>query len=212
MFDISFLPHRLFNLLVYRPWLKRCLFSVGDNFRLGHSSSILNPGYFSIGHHFFSGPFSYFGTNANNPVEIGDYVMFGPGCTIQGGNHDIDFPGFMYLNKSIDHAKGVIRIGRGAWIGSRCTIISGADVGEGSVIGAMSLVNKPVPPFVVAGGVPVRVIKPRFSSVEQLASALLATKSKLKMEDILKTHSSLGLSYDSPASLSASGHDGWKRD
>jgi acetyltransferase-like isoleucine patch superfamily enzyme len=71
---------------------------VGIKSRLGHSSVLLNPGCFSLGDHFFSGLFSYFGTNTNNPVEIGNYVMFGQGCTIQGGNHDLEFQGVMYLN------------------------------------------------------------------------------------------------------------------
>lgn len=206
--DLSFLFQRLFNLLVYRPWLRRRLARVGANFRLGRSSTLLNPACFSIGHHFFSGPFSYFGTNSNNPVVIGDYVMFGPGCTIQGGNHDIGYQGFMYLNDSIHHEKGVIRIGNGAWIGSRCTIISGADIGEGSVIAAMSLVNKPVPPFVVVGGVPVRVIKPRFSSVNEVVNALRNTESKLKLHDVLEIHASLGFFYDSQGSGASGGHNG----
>lgn len=195
MFDISFLRQKLFNRLVYRPWLVRRLSHVGVDFRLGHSSVVLNPSCFSIGDHFFSGPFSYFGTNANNPVIIGDYVMFGPGCTIQGGNHDLGYQGYMYLNKRIDQASGVINIGHGAWIGSRCTIISGASIGEGSAIAAMSLVNKPIPPFVVAGGVPARVIRPRFGLIDELANTLRTTNSKLRLEEILEVHSSLGLSY-----------------
>lgn len=195
MLDISFVSQKLFNRLIYRPWLRWKLAKVGDNFRLGHSSVLLNPGRFSIGDHFFSGPFSYFGTNNNNPVYIGDYVMFGPGCTIQGGNHDVQYPGFMRLNQRIDDSNGIVKIGHGVWIGAQSTIVSGADIGEGSVVGAMSLVNKPIPPYVVAGGVPVRIIKPRFSSLIQLNSTLQATNSKLNLEDIVRAHSALGIRY-----------------
>jgi len=71
---------------------------------------ILNPGCFLFGDHFLSTPFSSFGTNTNNSVEIGDFVMFGSGSTIQGGNHDREFQGFAYLNKGIDHAGGVLKL------------------------------------------------------------------------------------------------------
>lgn len=195
MFDPSYLVSKLFNKYFYRIWLRLRMARVGNNFRIGHSSALLNPSYFSIGNNFFSGPFSYFGTNKKNPVVIGDFVMFGPGCTIQGGNHDMEFEGYMYNNKNIDHAKSVIKIGNGVWIGARCTIISGAQIGEGSIIAAMSLVNKPVPPFVVAGGVPVKIIKPRFSSIEKLSNTLKITNSNLKLKDVLDEHKSLGIVY-----------------
>lgn len=195
MVDCAFLFQKIFNRLVLRPLLRKRLGRVGLDFRLGHSSVILNPAYFSIGDYFFSGPFAYFGTNENYPVEIGDFVMFGPGCTIQGGNHDLEFEGYMYNNKNIDHADGAIRIGHGAWIGTRCTIITGAQIGEGSVIAAMSLVNKSIPPFVVAGGVPAKVIKPRFSSIKKLSNTLKNTNSALKLKDVLEEHKSLGLEY-----------------
>lgn len=58
----------------------------------------------------------------------------------------------------------VVRIGRGAWTGSAAVVL--ADVGEGLVVGAGSVVTKPLPPNVVAAGVPAKVIRPRFSPAE----------------------------------------------
>lgn len=48
-----------------------------------------------------------------------------------------------------------------AWIASNCTISNGVNIGKGSIIGANSFVNKNIPPFSIAGGVPARVIKSR---------------------------------------------------
>jgi acetyltransferase-like isoleucine patch superfamily enzyme len=55
----------------------------------------------------------------------------------------------------------VVRIGEGAWIGSASVVL--ADVGRGTVVGAGSVVTKPLPDHVLAAGVPARVIRPRFT-------------------------------------------------
>ena len=52
------------------------------------------------------------------------------------------------------------------WIGTGATILSGVDIGHGSVILAGSVVSKNVPPYAIVGGVPGKIIKYRFSSEE----------------------------------------------
>jgi acetyltransferase-like isoleucine patch superfamily enzyme len=63
-----------------------------------------------------------------------------------------------------------IRIGAGTWIGSGAVIL--ADVGCDSVVGAGSVVTKPIPDRVLAAGVPARVVRNRepASQPEELAS------------------------------------------
>ncbi len=112
-----------------------------------------------------------------------------------GGNHDVNLEGFIYQNTNIEHKQGEIKVGNGAWFGSNCTIISGADVGEGSIIGAMSLVNRKIPPFVIAGGVPVKVIKPRFKNITQIQNTLRNTQSDYSLDEILELHKNIGFNY-----------------
>ncbi len=54
-----------------------------------------------------------------------------------------------------------VTIGAGAWIGTNAVVL--ADVGAGTIVGAGSVVTKPLPAFVVAAGVPCRVLRPRFT-------------------------------------------------
>jgi acetyltransferase-like isoleucine patch superfamily enzyme len=52
-----------------------------------------------------------------------------------------------------------IQIGRDCWIGAKATVLRGSSIGEGSVIGAHSLVRGDIPARCVAVGVPARVLR-----------------------------------------------------
>jgi len=45
------------------------------------------------------------------------------------------------------------------WIGRNVTLLCGITIGRGAIIGAGAVVNKDVPPYCVAGGVPAKPIK-----------------------------------------------------
>lgn len=57
--------------------------------------------------------------------------------------------------------KAPVRIGGDVWIGEKATVLKGVDVGHGSVIASHALVNRDVPPFSIAVGVPARVVRSR---------------------------------------------------
>jgi len=58
--------------------------------------------------------------------------------------------------------KGDIVVGNDVWIGYEAVILSGVSIGDGAVIGARAVVTRDVPPYMVVGGLPARVIKSRF--------------------------------------------------
>lgn len=111
--------------------------TIGDNVLIGR---------YSIVHH----------------CDFGDYVLVGERCTFLNGAtyhyHDrTDIP--MALQGGELQR---IRIERDCWIGSNATVL--ADVGEGAIVGAASLVLHPVEPFAIVAGNPARVLSHRGES------------------------------------------------
>lgn len=93
-------------------------------------------------------------------TKIGKHVMMGPEVIMYSRNHNIDrtdIPmtdqGFMDFDP--------ITIEDDVWIGRRVIILPGVTIGEGSVIGAGSVVAKNIPPYSIAVGNPVKVIRNR---------------------------------------------------
>lgn len=72
------------------------------------------------------------------------------------GTGDVDRP-----IREQEGRRRLVRVGEGAWIGSAAIVM--ADVGRHSVIGAGSVVTKPIPDFSVAAGVPAKVLQSRQS-------------------------------------------------
>lgn len=54
---------------------------------------------------------------------------------------------------------GQIKVGKNARIGAYSVILPGVSIGEGSIIGANSLVSEDIPPFSIAFGSPAKVIR-----------------------------------------------------
>jgi acetyltransferase-like isoleucine patch superfamily enzyme len=100
------------------------------NFKLGYKTDI--------------GIFTYI--NAKYGVEINDFVQIGSHCSI-------------YSVSTIDEKKGKVTLKKNCRIGSHSLIMPGVTVGENSIIGAFSFVNRDIPDNVVAMGIPVKVIE-----------------------------------------------------
>jgi O-antigen/teichoic acid export membrane protein/acetyltransferase-like isoleucine patch superfamily enzyme len=91
-------------------------------------------------------------------IQIGDLSGLGDGCYIQDNDHGTE-PGLPFLKQPVRSQP--IRIGRDVWLGARCIVLKGVTIGDHAVIGAGSVVVKPIPGEVVAVGIPCRPVKLR---------------------------------------------------
>lgn len=106
--------------------------------------------------------------NIANTLRIGSNCMLGPGVIIwDSNNHPLSPIERHKQTQMIPHKKlnsfiggGDITIEDDVWVGMESLILGNVKIGKGSVIAARSVVTKDVPPMVLAGGVPARIIKP----------------------------------------------------
>jgi acetyltransferase-like isoleucine patch superfamily enzyme len=128
---------------------------------------------------------------ANSRIIIGSKVMFGPGVTVLGGDHNTSSIGqYMYdvKDKRREDDQDVI-IEDDVWIGAGAIILKGVRLGRGAVVAAGAIVNKPVLPYTIVGGVPAEVISMRFGEIETILhheKALYPPKKRLS-EEFLET-------------------------
>lgn len=92
-------------------------------------------------------------------VEIGSYVIFGPGVSLFSENHNFDRTDEYIINQGATR-KG-IKIGDGVWIGAGAIVLDGVTIGENAIVAAGSVVSKDVLPYTIVGGIPAKTIKNR---------------------------------------------------
>ena len=92
-------------------------------------------------------------------IYIGSGVDIAPNCAFYSYDHGLA-PDRPIREQSLE-TKGDIVIEDHAWLGVGVTVLSGARIGKGAVIGAGSVVNKDIPDYAIAVGNPARVIKMR---------------------------------------------------
>lgn len=97
--------------------------------------------------------------SALEPIVIGSKVMAGPYCSFYSFEHGIA-AGTSPFDQPL-RTKGPIIIEDDVWLGVRVSVGSNVRIGQGAVIAAGAVVTRDVPPGVIAGGVPARVIKQR---------------------------------------------------
>jgi acetyltransferase-like isoleucine patch superfamily enzyme len=99
-----------------------------------------------------------------NRVTIAEGVLSGSHVIITDHSHGIytgddqSSPEVRPVERRLSNDRSV-NIGRNVWLGDGVAVLGGADIGEGSIIGANAVVNGPIPAYCIAAGAPARPIR-----------------------------------------------------
>lgn len=108
-------------------------------------------------------------------AKIGSYCAFGNNVKIILSNHDYNYPSIQYSfyrkffqtehpgRSNKPPSVFSVEIGSDVWIGDNVCILPHVKIGHGAIIATGSVVTKDVADFTIAGGIPAKFIKERFS-------------------------------------------------
>lgn len=113
---------------------------------------IYDPANLSIGNMSCIGP--HVEIYCKDKIVIGDNSVISQRAYVCTASHDVQSPVMALTTKPIS-------IGNGVWVASRAVILPGADLGNGSVVGAGAVVAKRVDEWTVVAGNPATVVKQR---------------------------------------------------
>lgn len=120
----------------------------GDSYiNIGPSATL------TVGNNCFFNRQCYFDLSA--AIDIGDNVYVGTHCVFVTANHEMGPP----EQRAGKVSAKPLRIGKGAWIGTRVTVLPGVTIGAGAVVASGSLVRESVPDNTLVAGVPAVVKK-----------------------------------------------------
>jgi acetyltransferase-like isoleucine patch superfamily enzyme len=128
---------------------------IGDKFMVegmtaGVTVLVARDAVLSIGNGCYMNTGSYI--EVYNEVRIGDHALIAPFASIvDDDRHEVE-PGS-------SRAKGPTIVGNNVWLGRNVAVLPGVTIGDGSVIGANSVVSRDIPPNCFAAGAPARVIR-----------------------------------------------------
>jgi len=168
---------------------------VGENVALSRSCEIVGLENIEIGDHVRIDAFC--SLIATGPLRLGSWIHIGAGCLLsaRGGITLEDFCGLsggvMLYSASDDflgrHLIGPmvpkeytgvraapIHLGKHAGAGTGARILPGVALGEGAVLGALSLADRSLEPWTIYRGVPAERIGARSRKLLSLANAFLA--------------------------------------
>ena len=138
----------------------------------------------------------YFYCSVVNSIVIKDRAMIGPNCTIIGGDHDYSrVDSSMRFYKSLGDNRKIV-IEQDAWIGSGTLMLKKSIIGEGTIVGANSLVNSKLLPYSVYVGQPAHFVKPRFNTFGDLCSHLEVMRNEYGHETIYSREFLLNLYHE----------------
>lgn len=145
---VGYVPsHRFRNFYYRRSGVKlartsslhwRARFFCPEGLRIGENCTLGNDGFY----------------DGRAGITIGNCVNIAAEVRIYTREHDIDSPDFAECG-------GPVVVEDYVYIGTRVTILPGVKIGRGAVVASGAVVTKDVPPYMLVGGVPAKIIRER---------------------------------------------------
>jgi len=141
---------------------------------------------------------TYVGFNANiSDTFIGKFCSIGPNFFCGWGIHPTNGistspmfystkkqAGSTYSSTDKIEERKLIHIGNDVFIGANVTVLDGVTIGDGAIIGAGAVVSKNIPPYAIAIGCPIQIIKYRFPP--EIINSLAESKWWDQDEEVLR--------------------------
>jgi acetyltransferase-like isoleucine patch superfamily enzyme len=134
--------------MLFDRWERARHLGFGEGTSIYHNSYVY--GDVRVGHNTWIGPFTL--------LEGSGGLTIGSHCSISAGVHIFthDSVDWALSGGKAEYVKAPVSIGDCCYIGSQTVIARGVTIGDHSVVGACSFVNKDIPPYTIAAGVPCR--------------------------------------------------------
>lgn len=104
----------------------------------------------------------FFTSNIDHPISFPTTFNLHSNARLVSESNDLDLPNFSNKIEQLKERKSSITIGSDVWIGRNALILPGVSIPNGCVVGARSIVTKPLEPYGVYVGSPARLVKYRF--------------------------------------------------
>jgi acetyltransferase-like isoleucine patch superfamily enzyme len=98
---------------------------------------------------------------SGNGIKIGKNVLIAPCCVLAPTNHEYRDKNQTIISQHFRTSKGGIIIGDDVWIGANTTVLDGAVISNGVVVGANSLIRGTLKEYCVYAGNPLKRIGER---------------------------------------------------
>lgn len=142
--------------VLIRAMCRRC----GQNIAIYPNTHIFHIENLELGDNVSIHPMSYI--DAAGTIKIGSDVSIAHGVTVMSSTHVEGAANSVIRNNAVDFRS--VSIGSNVWIGAKATILCGISIGDHSIIGASSVVTKPIPAGSMAHGVPAKIIRKLWQS------------------------------------------------
>jgi acetyltransferase-like isoleucine patch superfamily enzyme len=139
-----------FEELLFDRWERARELGFGEGTSIYHNSYVY--GDVTVGKNTWIGPFTIL--DGSGQLEIGSNCSISSGVQIY--THDTVM--WALSEGKAEYVRSRVRIGDSCYIGSQTVITKGVSIGDHSVVGALSLVNKDIPHESIATGVPATLV------------------------------------------------------